>query len=123
MKASAATVQKLQAERDKREREDLVAAAIGDGRIPPARKEHWLKSLAADYEGTKTVLEGLEPGLVPLDERGSGQGQEVLASEASKVEQWTQDLFPEVRSRKQQEAALAANGKSSAYPTIMHEEG
>jgi hypothetical protein len=47
-------------------REQLVAAAISDGRVPPARREHWLAQLAADA-GAESVLASLAPGLVPVD--------------------------------------------------------
>lgn len=50
-------------------REALVQAAINDGRIAPARREHWLTALAAD-DGAAEVLAGLTPGLVPVTEVG-----------------------------------------------------
>lgn len=52
-------------------REQLVKAAINDGRIPPARKDNWLAMLEAD-PGAADVLAGLEKGLIPVDgPRGS----------------------------------------------------
>jgi phage I-like protein len=51
-------------------RERLVDAAVSDGRIAPARRDHWLAMLAAD-EGADAVLTSLAPGLVPLAEIGS----------------------------------------------------
>lgn len=56
--------------------EGIVMAAIGSGKIPPARKEHWLGALKADPEGTKTVLANLASGLIPLVEAGHGFGSE-----------------------------------------------
>ena len=50
-------------------RETVVSAAVNDGRIPPARKQHWLDLLEADPEAEKT-LNSLAKGLVPLDEAG-----------------------------------------------------
>lgn len=52
----------------------LVTAAVNDGRIPPARKEHWLAQLAADDEGARSVLAGLPKGLIPVAELGHGDG-------------------------------------------------
>lgn len=53
-------------ERQEREdRERTVDAAIGDGRIAPARREHWLNALAADA-GAAETLAGLERGLIPV---------------------------------------------------------
>lgn len=52
---------------EQEDREALVAAAISDGRIPPARREHWLSLLSADA-GTADVLASLKPGTVPVGE-------------------------------------------------------
>lgn len=49
----------------------LVDAAVADGRIPPARRDHWLAQLAAD-PGAATTLASLQPGLVPVAEAGHG---------------------------------------------------
>lgn len=51
-------------------REQLVKAAIEDGRIAPARRDHWIAALAADEEGQGTVLASLAKGLVPVVEQG-----------------------------------------------------
>lgn len=53
------------------DRQRLVDAAVKDGRIPPARREHWLAQLAAD-PGAATTLAKLAPGLVPVAEAGHG---------------------------------------------------
>jgi hypothetical protein len=59
------------AARDKRdtkaEDERTVQAAIGQGRIPPSRKEHYLKAMEADREGTRKLLTASveEGGLAP----------------------------------------------------------
>lgn len=55
----------------------LVTAAIADGRIAPARRDHWLAQLAAD-PGAKDVLASLAPGLIPV---GSPVGHSGGASE------------------------------------------
>ncbi len=51
----------------------LVNSAIADGKVPPARRDHWLTALAADREGTTAALASLAPGLVPVEEIGHGQ--------------------------------------------------
>ena len=57
-------------------RSQLVAAAVADGRIPPARAQHWSGLLAAD-PGSETVLAGLAPDTVPVTEKGhSGTGDD-----------------------------------------------
>lgn len=58
------------AERLQREdREAKVEAAVRDGRISPARRDAWLKRLAADPAEAE-VLASLEPGLIPVSEIG-----------------------------------------------------
>lgn len=54
-------------------RDRLVSAAVGDGRIPPARREHWTNHLAAD-PGAEAVLASLAPGLVPYAAIGHDGG-------------------------------------------------
>ena len=49
--------------------EGLVMAAIREGKIPPARKDHWLDALKADQEGTTQVLASLKP-ILPVTEIG-----------------------------------------------------
>lgn len=53
------------------DRQRLVDAAVQDGRIPPARRDHWLAALQAD-PGAATTLAKLAPGLVPVAESGHG---------------------------------------------------
>lgn len=68
-----ANVAELQGVRDAQaveRRARLVDAAVVDGRIPPARREHWLTALAADEEGMAPVLASLAPNTVPLVEIG-----------------------------------------------------
>lgn len=62
------------AEQDRTRRESLVNAAVNDGRIPPSRREHWLKNLKADEEGYAPVLANLEKGLIPLEPKGATGG-------------------------------------------------
>jgi ATP-dependent protease ClpP protease subunit len=50
-------------------REQLVAAAINDGRIAPARRQDWLNTLERD-PGAEATLAGLAKGLVPVDTKG-----------------------------------------------------
>ncbi|KRE72592.1 head maturation protease, ClpP-related [Arthrobacter sp. Soil762] len=47
----------------------LVNAAVEDGRIAPARRDHWVNALAAD-PGMSETLAGLEKGLVPVAAAG-----------------------------------------------------
>lgn len=47
-----------------RQRDEAIDAAVGTGRIPPARREHWAALWSADPDGTRDVLAGLAPGTV-----------------------------------------------------------
>ena len=79
--------QKVAAER----RESIVAKAIEEGRIAPARRDHWLAQLNADEEGAVSVLESLAPGTIPLAE--IGHSDEPEADDANQGEtiyaKWT----------------------------------
>jgi len=63
--------QEAHARQQREDREAAVSAAVTDGRIPPARREHWLKQLEAD-PGAATTLASLSPGLIPVSEVGTG---------------------------------------------------
>jgi hypothetical protein len=60
------------------DRQQLVDAAVNDGRIPPARRDHWLAQLEAD-PGAATTLAKLAPGLVPVAEAGHGANPHAAA--------------------------------------------
>ena len=79
LKADAAAGREARAEQVKAHREALVAAAVKDGRVPPARAEAWIAQLEAD-PGAEAVLAKLEPGLVPVDQIGAA-GQVDLDSD------------------------------------------
>lgn len=55
-------------------RTSLVDAAIKDGRVPPARRDHWIEQLKAD-PGSESVLASLAPGLVPVTAQGHDGGE------------------------------------------------
>jgi hypothetical protein len=110
--AGLARVDRIVAENDESKREGLVAAAIADGRIPPARKDHWLNYLKADMEGGAQVLAALTPNIIPLEERGHGRtdenGDGLQQVEAETVASWSEQLFPEVRVARSHERAAAS---------------
>lgn len=68
----SATLAKLRRDADvgrtHRERE-LVAAAIRDGRIPPASRETWLSLLAVDPAAEQTLAK-LRKGTIPVTPLG-----------------------------------------------------
>lgn len=58
----------------KNERDSIIAAAIADGKFAPARREHWERLWDADPDGTRTQIENLAKGLVPLAASGYAGG-------------------------------------------------
>lgn len=67
----------------KDEREADLTAAVKAGKFPRARKGHWRKLWKNDPEGTKAAIAELEPNLVPVDERGTGESDDVEAAGGS----------------------------------------
>lgn len=116
LKAGAAAGLQLSQERDRNERQTLVAAAISDGRIPPARREYWESYIEKDPQGGKEALASLTPGLVPVDEIGLNSGDEATTQGPA----YPTELFPELTRRQQHQQALAAAGMRSR---VAREEG
>lgn len=116
LKVGASAGIEIKTKTELQERQQLVTAAIADGRIAPAGREHWLNSLEKDPTA-KATLESLQKGLVPVQMRelgrgGNGAEGEVAAAggdlELETVNGWTDSLFPEVRSQRARDKALAA---------------
>jgi hypothetical protein len=106
LKAGAALARKHEGEQTTARVKETVEAAVMDGRIPPARREHWTKALEADFEGSKTVIDGLERGLVPLEARGSGgPGGEGDGMDQSDGAGLPEDWFPEIKTIRAQAAS------------------
>lgn len=61
--------------------ERIVDAAIAAGKIAPARRGHHIAALAADRDGHTAVLAALQPGLVPLAEKGHGVTAEITSED------------------------------------------
>lgn len=106
---AASFVQKQQ----EREQDNLVTAAMSDGRIAPASKDHWRNMLKSDPNAA-AVLAALTPGLVPVEMRGHGGGGAEGATSAEDglteevVSNWAAGLFPEVAANQRRDAAMAS---------------
>lgn len=78
-------------------RDTAINAAIGEGRIAPARRAHYEAAWAADQDGTRRLLTasvddgGLAPGLVPV---GKEQGTAEASEESAAVLPWFPELAP-----------------------------
>lgn len=84
LRADAAAGREARDEQVKARRTALVQAAVKDGRIAPARAEHWENQLAAD-PGAEAVLAQLAPGLVPVEDTLIGSEVGDLDSEDRQV--------------------------------------
>ncbi|MCU1569222.1 MAG: ATP-dependent Clp protease proteolytic subunit [Pseudarthrobacter sp.] len=80
--ASAAEGRAARQEQLAANRAALVNAAIEDGRIAPARREHWVNALAAD-PGMADTLAGLQKGLVPVAAAGYTGGVDESSEDES----------------------------------------
>jgi hypothetical protein len=97
LKANSDMGVKARKEQLKKEREDALSAAVKAGKFPRARKGHWRKLWINDPDGTKASIEELEPNLIPVEERGQTDGDDVEAGNGSDYpETW---LSPAERQR------------------------
>jgi ATP-dependent Clp endopeptidase proteolytic subunit ClpP len=80
LKASAAEGREARQQQLAAARAALVDGAVADGRITPARREHWINTLEAD-PGMEPALAGLAKGLVPLQTVGYTGGIEESSDE------------------------------------------
>jgi hypothetical protein len=104
----------LKIERDKAARDTVIAAAVQQGKIPPARREHWATLYDNDPEGTKTTLAGLA-SVIPLGERGVAATAETDGTaDSSYPVEW---LAPHERAR------IAAASGAPGSGQILTERG
>lgn len=76
LRADAAAGREAREEQVLARRAKLVEDAIGEGKIAPARRDHWMAALAADEEGVSAVLSSLAAGLIPVEAVGSAGAPE-----------------------------------------------
>lgn len=81
--------------RTKATRDEKVNAAAKAGKFPPSRKEHYVKLMEADPEGTEALLDSMEPGVIPVNETEFGSadadGTGGAATSAAYDESWLTD--------------------------------
>lgn len=82
MQSDAAAGREARTEQLNAKRLATVEAAIQEGRIPLARKQHWLDQLAAD-PGAAEVLNTLAAGTIPVDLIGTTGGVEESSDDDS----------------------------------------
>lgn len=93
LRADAAAGREAREQQIRAERDAAVAAAVADGRIAPARADHWREQLAAD-PGALDILNALQPGLIPLDERGITGGVDESGDDSAATDVVYSKLYP-----------------------------
>jgi len=83
LKISAKAGAEARAQQLAEARDSVIAAAVKDGKIAPARREFWAKKWDTDPTGAKADLDSIEKGLIPVTATGyaggaEGDGDEVL---------------------------------------------
>lgn len=52
------------------DRDNIIAAAVNEGRIPPANKDYWARLWDRDPKGTTDVIASLQRNLIPVQATG-----------------------------------------------------
>jgi phage I-like protein len=69
----------LEADKLKRDRDEVITLALSSGRIAPAEQKHWEAQLTRDHEGTALLLSSLQPRFSTV-ELGAATAREHAAS-------------------------------------------
>lgn len=96
LKAGADSALANEEERNKTRVTELVASAITERKIPPARREHYETLATADFDGTKTLIDGLEPNAVPANVGVGASGSSEDGVQAGQGEGLPAPWFPEI---------------------------
>jgi len=89
LKVAAAAGVAAKERQDTDDRKRTVAAAVADGRIPPARVGHWEQALKADPEGMGAHLANMPKGLIPVAAKGHDTAPEgAVAASAADDTAW-----------------------------------
>jgi hypothetical protein len=89
LKRNANLGAEARAEQRRAYRDQVITAAIGDGKTPPVRREHWEKAWEVDAEGTEQVLASLAPGLIPLADIGTPGGEQVTGGGTTEMREYS----------------------------------
>lgn len=113
--SDAALARRHENERVTARQHKAVEDAISAGKLPPARREHYRKLMAADEQGTTQLIDSLERSAVPLGaplgDGGDGDSNSSVAAGVGLPNEW----FPEIVAS---QAAAAA-----AKPVMQAREG
>jgi hypothetical protein len=105
IKAGAQAGRDLAVKAQKDRKKTVLEAAIQAGKFPPSRLEHYSKLYDADAEGTESMINGLEAGLIPTQLRG------VAGSEGESEEAYPAEWFPEIAAAREQRKGVPGQGQ------------
>jgi hypothetical protein len=99
-------------ERQESDEDDrILTEAMGKGKFPPARKEHWAQLMKLDREGTIAQLKTLAENVIPINQRAL---QEADDGEATDMAAGFRGHFPEI-------AQARAEAESDKRPLVQME--
>lgn len=102
LKTGLHQVQARNAAEESDRRKSVVDAALKDGKIPRARREHYDKLMASNdpevVKQTEAILASMPSGLIPVD-REHGAGESDLGADGNVAEAYPPGWLPEVQAR------------------------
>lgn len=100
MKDELAASRKEREDNQKAEDERFVDAAISAGKFAGSRRDHYVKLMNLDREGTKATIDSLESGAIPLHARATAPVLDADQIAAARSER--ESRFPELAARRAQ---------------------
>lgn len=97
MKVAAARGNEVWKEAQEAKRNKIVDEAVEAGKFPPSRRDHYLSLLEKDFDGTKSFIDTLAAGVIPVVERGHGND----GGGGPEPDAYPAHWLPEVQAQKQ----------------------
>lgn len=88
LREGAVAARSLQEKETTRERDTYLDNAVKAGKFPRSRRDHYVKLYAADPEGTRSLIDSLAKGVVPVEETGTAGGESDPAVQAAYPDSW-----------------------------------
>lgn len=88
-----AAAHRLEAEQATRTRDAILDDAVRAGKFPPSRREHYTALFAADPDGTRNLISALQPGVIPVEERGSASSDGDAIEAAAYPDTWKSSVM------------------------------
>jgi hypothetical protein len=92
-------------------RENLIAAAIREGKFPPSRRAHYEARYDSDPDNTEKTIKRMIKGMVPIEERGV----DAVEDETEDPTAYPSDWVPDVAARAAN-ANQPQNGNAATIP-------